>query len=34
VPEGKISDFLTSRLFRDTPEEYVRQNVEKALVRG
>lgn len=34
MPEGKISDFLTGRLFRDTPEEYVRQNVEKALVRG
>lgn len=33
VPEGKVSDFLTSRLFRDTPEEYVRQNLEKALVR-
>ncbi|WP_448620064.1 N-6 DNA methylase [Geodermatophilus sp. URMC 65] len=34
VPEGLVSDFLTGRLFRDTPEEYVRQNVEKALVRG
>ena len=33
VPDGKISDFLTGRLFGDNPEEYVRQNVEKALVR-
>jgi type I restriction enzyme M protein len=33
VPEGFVSDFLTSNLVRDTPEEYVRQNLEKALVR-
>jgi type I restriction enzyme M protein len=33
VPEGKIADFLTGRHVRDTPEEYVRQNLEKALVR-
>lgn len=33
VPEGKIADFLTGKLLRDTPEEYVRQNIEKALVR-
>lgn len=33
VPDGKVSDFLTGRLFKDTPEEYVRQNLEKALVR-
>lgn len=33
VPEGKVADFLTGRLFKDTPEEYVRQNIEKALVR-
>lgn len=33
VPEGKVQDFLTGRLFGDTPEEYVRQNIEKALVR-
>jgi type I restriction enzyme M protein len=33
VPEGKVSDFLTGRVVRDTPEEYVRQNIEKALVR-
>ncbi len=33
VPEGKVADFLTGAHVRDTPEEYVRQNVEKALVR-
>lgn len=33
VPDGKVSDFLGGRLFKDTPEEYVRQNLEKALVR-
>ena len=33
VPEGKVTDFLTGKLVGDTPEEYVRQNIEKALVR-
>jgi type I restriction enzyme M protein len=33
VPEGKVADFLTGRFVKDTPEEYVRQNIEKALVR-
>lgn len=33
VPEGKVADFLTGRHVRDTPEEYVRQNLERALVR-
>ena len=33
VPDGKRADFLTGRLVKDTPEEYVRQNIEKALVR-
>ena len=33
VPEGKVVDFLTGRLVKDTPEEYVRQNIEKALVK-
>ncbi|WP_218040113.1 N-6 DNA methylase [Actinomadura sp. WMMB 499] len=28
-----MTDFLTGKLVRDTPEEYVRQNIEKALVR-
>lgn len=33
VPDGKRADYLTGKLVRDTPEEYVRQNIEKALVR-
>jgi type I restriction enzyme M protein len=33
VPEGKIVDFLTGKHVNDTPEEYVRQNIEKAIVR-
>ncbi len=33
VPDGMVVDFLTGRFFRDTPEEYVRQNIEKAIVR-
>ena len=33
VPDDMVIDFLTGRFLRDTPEEYVRQNIEKALVR-
>lgn len=33
VPDGKRADFLTGKLVNDTPEEYVRQNISKALVR-
>lgn len=33
IPEGYLVDFLTGKLVRDTAEEYVRQNIEKALVR-
>ncbi|NKY05427.1 N-6 DNA methylase [Cellulomonas hominis] len=33
VPDGKVADFLTGKHVGDTPEEYVRQNLEKALVR-
>jgi type I restriction enzyme M protein len=33
VPDGKVVDFLTGQYVNDTPEEYVRQNIEKALVR-
>lgn len=33
IPDGKIIDFLTGKPVEDTPEEYVRQNIEKALVR-
>jgi len=33
APKGKIPDFITGKFVNDTPEEYVRQNIEKALVR-
>lgn len=33
VPDGMVVDFLTGKFVRDTPEEYVRQNIEKALIR-
>lgn len=33
IPDGKRADYLTGKLVNDTPEEYVRQNIEKALVR-
>ena len=33
VPDGSVSDFLTGKIVKDTPEEYVRQNIEKALIR-
>lgn len=32
APDGKISDYIDGKLRNDTPEEYVRQNVEKRLV--
>lgn len=32
IPEGKIADFITGTFRKDTPEEYVRQNIEKRLV--
>ncbi|WP_346892645.1 N-6 DNA methylase [Clostridium sp. UBA871] len=32
IPEGKISDYIDGKFRNDTPEEYVRQNVEKRLV--
>src|SRR5699024_6165318 len=33
VPDGKVADFLTGKFVNDTPDEYVRQNIETALVR-
>jgi len=33
IPDGKVIDFLTGQPVSDTPEEYVRQNIEKALIR-
>lgn len=32
VPDGFLPDFLTGEFVRDNPEEYVRQNLERALV--
>ena len=33
VPQGKILDFIDGTLRNETPEEYVRQEIEKSLVR-
>lgn len=33
LPDGKIQDFIDGKVRNDTPEEYVRQNIEKRLVR-
>ena len=33
VPQGKILDFIDGTLRKETPEEYVRQEIEKSLVR-
>ena len=32
IPEGKICDYIDSKFRKDTPEEYVRQTIEKRLV--
>lgn len=32
LPDGKICDFIDQRIRKDTPEEYVRQNIERRLV--
>lgn len=32
VPEGKICDYIDAEIRNDTPEEYVRQTIEKRLV--
>ena len=32
VPEGKLRDYIDGVFRNDTPEEYVRQNIEKRLV--
>lgn len=32
IPAGMVVDFVTGKLSKDTPEEYVRQNVEMSLV--
>lgn len=33
VPQGKVVDFIDNTLRNETPEEYVRQEIEKSLVR-
>ncbi len=33
VPQGKIVDFIDGTIRNETPEEYVRQEIEKSLVR-
>ena len=33
VPQGKIIDFIDDKFRNETPEEYVRQEIEKSLVR-
>src|SRR5258708_17050374 len=33
IPHGKILDFIDGTLRNETPEEYVRQEIEKSLVR-
>ncbi|MGL4656403.1 MAG: N-6 DNA methylase [Sarcina sp.] len=32
IPEGKVCDYIDGKFRDDTPEEYVRQNIEKRLV--
>ena len=32
IPEGKICDFIDGHFRKDTPEEYVRQTIEKRLI--
>lgn len=32
LPDGKICDFIDQKIRPDTPEEYVRQNIERRLV--
>nr|QNO46226.1 hypothetical protein ABPEKODN_00039 [Methanosarcinales archaeon ANME-2c ERB4] len=31
IPEGKICDYIDGKFRKDTPKEYVRQNIEKRL---
>jgi len=32
IPEGKVRDYIDGTIRQNTPEEYVRQTVEKRLV--
>lgn len=33
LPDGKLCDFIDGAIRNDTPEEYVRQNIERRLVK-
>lgn len=33
IPDGKISDFIDQKIRNDTPEEYVRQNIERRRIK-
>ena len=32
IPDGKICDYVDGKFRNDTPEEYVRQTIEKRLI--
>ncbi len=32
IPDGKICDYIDGKFRNDTPEEYIRQTIEKRLV--
>ena len=32
VPDGSIRDYVDGKVRKDTPEEYVRQTIEKRLI--
>ena len=32
IPDGKILDYIDNKFRNDTPEEYVRQTIEKSLI--
>ena len=32
IPEGKVCDYIDGKFRNDTPEEYVRQTIEKRLI--
>ncbi len=32
IPEGKIADYIDGKPRNDTPEEYVRQTIERRLI--
>lgn len=33
IPDGKICDYIDGKFRNDTPEEYVRQTIEKRLIK-